>query len=75
MPNRYLVCIDYTTTCADVLDLHDGRRVIESYGPGVTRHTVSRFIAPGGWILTAPIDPDSWTQWVDGREHPIHRRS
>lgn len=71
---RYLIRIDYTSTCAHVLDLDNERRVIESYGPGAVRHTISKLIASGGWVLTPPTDPASWTQWVDGREHPIHQR-
>ncbi|SEP53679.1 MULTISPECIES: hypothetical protein [Amycolatopsis] len=71
---RYLIRIDYSSTCAHVLDLDNGRRVIESYGPGVVRHTVEKVIASGGWVLTPPTNPESWVAWVDGREHPIHQR-
>ncbi|RSM68673.1 hypothetical protein DL991_41120 [Amycolatopsis sp. WAC 01375] len=66
--------IDYTTKCAAILDSADDDRVIEAYGPGVVRATVEGFIAAGGWVLTPPTDSDSWSVWVDGREHPVHRR-
>lgn len=71
---RYRVRIDYTTKCAQILDSEDNDRVIEAYGPGVVRATVTDIIASGGWVLTPPTDSDSWSVWVDGREHPVHRR-
>ncbi|OXM57071.1 hypothetical protein CFP71_10065 [Amycolatopsis thailandensis] len=71
---QYRVRLDYTTKCAHILDSADDDRVVEAYGPGVVRATVADVIAAGGWVLTSPVDSDSWSVWVDGREHPVHRR-
>lgn len=64
----HLVRIDYTTTCAQILNA-DGDCVAH-YGPGVVRHTVADVLAVDGWQL---VEGGTWTviDPPDGREHPI----
>ncbi|WP_158892716.1 hypothetical protein [Amycolatopsis anabasis] len=72
---RYVVRIDYTTTCAHIIrtDDHTGEEVVAAYGPGAVRHTLATFLAPDGWEL---VPGGHWviSPSADGRDHPVRYR-